>query len=33
MIFLAVHYLNIEGTSRHSEDRTVVEVGTELLPI
>ena len=33
MVLLAVHYLNIKGPPRHSEDRTVVEVGTELLPV
>lgn len=33
MVLLAVHYLNIKGAPRHSEHRTVVEVGTELLPV
>lgn len=33
MVLLAVHYLNIKGAPRHSEDRAVVEVGAELLPI
>ena len=33
MVLLAVHNLNIKGAPRHSEDRTVIEVGTELLPI